>query len=148
MLIDKIENYGLYSGLSKNIYTALEHIRNTDFTKMQTGRYDINGENIFAILSDYTTRNSADCHLEAHRKYIDVQYMVKGSELVGYAPLIKQIPVTDYDKAKDFIFFKDDLSFINFNKGMFAIFFPEDLHMPGIGMEPSSVRKVVIKVKI
>ncbi len=149
MLIDKIGNYGLYSGLRKNIFTALEHIRNTDFTNMETGRYDIDGENIFAIVSDYTTKNSADCRLEAHRKYIDVQYMVKGAELVGYAPLMKQIPVTDYDGEKDVTFYKDDaVSFINFNKGMFVIFFTGDLHMPGIGTKPSTVRKVVVKVKI
>lgn len=149
MIIDKIENYKLYTGLGKNIYSALEHIRNTDFTNKKTGRYDIDGENIFVIISDYTTKNiTADSCLEAHRKYIDVQYMVKGAEQVGYAPLLTQVPVTEYNDEKDFIFFKGEMSLVNFNTGMFTIFFPDDLHMPGVGKNPSPVKKVVIKVKI
>lgn len=149
MLIDKIENCRLYSGLSRNIFSALEYIVKTDFTNMETGKYEIDGENMFALVSDYTTKNSADCHLEAHRKYIDVQYMVKGNEMVGYALLAHQTPVTDYDEEKDVSFFKDDaVSFLNFNEGLFAIFFPGDLHMPGTGTKSTPVRKVVVKVKI
>ncbi len=148
MVIDKIENYGLYSGLGKNILTALEYIRKTDFSRMEAGRYDLDGENVVVILVDYTTKRNADCQLEAHRKYMDVQYMVEGAEHIGYAPLIKQIPVTEYDEEKDVVFFKDEPSFINFNKGMFAIFFPDDLHMPGVGENPAPVRKAIVKVKM
>lgn len=148
MVIDKIENYGLYSGLGKNILLALEYLRKTDFANMEAGRYDIDGENMYVILVDYTTKRSADCQLEAHRKYMDVQYMVEGAEHIGYAAFIGQIPVTRYDGEKDVAFFKGELSFINLTKGMFAIFFPDDLHMPGVGENPSPVRKAVVKVKI
>jgi YhcH/YjgK/YiaL family protein len=74
--------------------------------------------------------------------------MVKGSEQVGYAPLADQTPVTEYDEKNDYILYSGHVSCFDFTEGMFAIFYPRDLHMPGIGEDKSQVRKAVIKVKI
>lgn len=123
------------------------HISKTDFDSKKPGRYDIDGDNVFVVVHDYSTRNSAECEFEAHRKYIDVQYIAKGSELIGYAPFRGQDVTADYDEEKDAAFFKGYASFIKMDKGMFAIFFPEDLHMPGTG-DGGPVRKVVVKVRV
>jgi len=87
--------------------------------------------------------------LEAHRKYLDVQYVIEGEELMGYAPLGTQEILEPYKAENDIIFFKGEKSFIKVSSGMFAIFFPEDVHMPGIRAgKVSDVKKLVIKVRV
>ncbi len=147
MIIDHIDNYKNYENLGIKIALALDHITKTDFTAKEPGKYEIDGDDIFVSLNDYNTKNSSECRLEAHCKYIDVQYVVKGSELMGYAPLEGQVATTEYNDKKDVVFYEGEPSFVKFDKGMFAIFFPEDLHMPGIG-DGGAVRQIVIKVKI
>jgi biofilm protein TabA len=115
---------------------------------MENGRHEIDGDEMFLLLNDYLTKDCADCKIEAHRKYVDVQYVIKGKESVGYAPLDGRLSVTEYDGKNDFILFTGDVSFIELNEGMFAIFYPEDLHMPGVGKTKSPVRKAVVKVKL
>jgi len=147
VIIDKIKNYRQYSGLGSNILSALEYITKTDFAEIENGRHDID-DDMYLLLSDYETRNIAECKTEAHRKYIDVQFIIKGQELVGYASLGNQSTITDYDEKNDYILYNGDLSFINFHEGMFAIFYPDDLHMPGVGDNNSPIRKAVLKIKL
>lgn len=148
MIIDSIENFHRYNGLGNRIRSALEHIRETDFNRRETGRYDLDGDNLFVILSDYETTHREVGQLEGHRKYIDVQYMVRGTEWIGYAPLSGQSVAADYDPEEDCILFAGEADFFKFAPGMFAVFFPHDLHLPGTAEKPASVRKVVAKVKI
>ena len=147
MIIDTIDNSGNYENLGQRVSIALDHLRTADFDDKDPGGYDIDGDNIFVMVNEYNTRNSDECRLEAHRKYIDVQYMVRGTEWVGYAPLAGQTVTAEYDEERDVIFFKGDPSFVRLDKGMFAIFYPDDLHMPGTG-DGETVRKVVVKIKI
>ncbi|MFH2044732.1 MAG: YhcH/YjgK/YiaL family protein [Pseudomonadota bacterium] len=148
MIIDSIDNIEAYTGAGDKITTALRYIAAADFKNMEPGKHDIDGDNIFAIVSDYITKHSNQCFLEAHRKYIDVQYMANGVEWVGYAPLKDNAIVKEYDEKKDCAFFAGEPSFIKLEKAMFAIFFPTDLHMPGTGDTPGPVKKVVVKVRI
>jgi YhcH/YjgK/YiaL family protein len=148
MIIDSFDNIEKYNGLGDGISSALKYIVATDFENIKLGKHSIDGDNIFVIVSDYFTKQSNECSLEAHRKYIDVQYMANGIEWVGYAPLKDQVSVKEYDEKKDCAFFAGQSSFIKLEKGMFAIFFPNDLHMPGTADNPAPVRKVVVKVRI
>jgi len=149
MIIDKIENASLYAGISERIKKALNYIQNTDFIKLETGKYDIDGENIYALVNEYETKDAKESFLEGHRNYIDVQFIIDGVEQIGYAALANQIVTKKYDSKDDYLLFNDEHSMISLKKGMFAIFFPNDLHMPGIKIEKSSkVKKVVLKVKI
>jgi YhcH/YjgK/YiaL family protein len=149
MIIDKIENSKLYEGISQRIKEAFEYIRNTDLKNIKPGKYEIDGENIFALISEYKTKAESEGKLEAHRKYIDVQYVISGEELMGYAPLGDQIILEPYKEESDISFFKGEKSLTKVSSGMFAIFFPEDVHMPGISTEKvSDVKKLVIKVRI
>ncbi len=149
MIIDKIENSHLYKGLSKKIEKAFEYIHNTDLKNIHPGKYEIEGENIFALISEYETKTESEGKLEAHRKYIDVQYVISGEELIGYSPLSNQKVIEPYKEENDIVFFKGDKSFTKVSSGMFAIFFPADVHMPGISVnEKSPVKKLVIKVTV
>jgi YhcH/YjgK/YiaL family protein len=149
MIIDKLSNSNLYSGLSERIYKALTYLKETDFSKMELGKYEIEGENIFALVNEYNTKDESEGKLEAHKKYIDVQFVAKGSELMGYAPLENQKIINEYNEQNDITFFEGERSFTNVDEGMFAIFFPTDVHLPGIKVRnPEYVKKIVIKVKV
>ena len=148
MIIDRIQNHSLYTNLGKHIGPALKYLRTTDFSRLENGRHEIDGDEMFLLLSDYDTKDPTECRIEAHRKYADVQYMIEGTEQVGYAPFDGRPSITDYDEKNDYILYKGLVSYMDFHEGMFAIFFPEDLHMPGVGKAKSRVRKAVVKVKI
>ena len=149
MIIDKIENSNLYKCLGKRIEKAFEYIHNTDLKNIKPGKYEIDGENIFALINEYKTKSESEGKLEAHKKYIDVQFVINGEELMGYAPLGGQRVLEPYKEENDIMFLTGDKSFTKVSSGMFAIFFPEDVHMPGISSEKiSDVKKLVIKVRI
>jgi YhcH/YjgK/YiaL family protein len=148
MIIDKIENSHLYKNLGERISKSFEYIKATDLKTLPAGKYPIDAENIFALVSEYKTKSEQEGKLEAHRKYIDVQYVIEGEELMGYSPLGSPQILEPYKEENDIIFFKGDKSFTKVSAGMFAIFFPEDVHMPGIASgKSSSVKKLVIKVR-
>lgn len=102
------------------------------------------------MVQEYDSRYIGDCSLEAHRKYIDIQLIIAGKEDIGISILDQQKSNDGYSQKKDLIFFEDDPSFqITLGTGEFAIFFPRDLHMPGIKVvEAEKVKKVVVKVAI
>ncbi|HEX9253834.1 MAG TPA: YhcH/YjgK/YiaL family protein [Ignavibacteriaceae bacterium] len=149
MIIDKLSNSNLYSGLGERISKAFTYLKQTDFSKLELGKYEIDGDNIFALVNEYNTKDQSEGKLEAHKKYIDVQFIAKGRELMGYAPLGNQKVIDEYNEQNDITFFSGAKSFTQVNEGMFAIFFPTDVHLPGIKVnEKSYVKKVVIKVKV
>jgi YhcH/YjgK/YiaL family protein len=149
MIIDKIESSHLYEGISERIKKSFDYIRQTDLKTIKPGKYEIDGGNIFALISEYKTKSETEGKLEAHRKYIDVQYVISGEEQMGYVPLNDQQILEPYKEENDIVFFKGDKSFTKVSAGMFAIFFPEDVHMPGINAgNISEVKKLVIKVRV
>lgn len=148
MVTDTIENYSLYIGLSDHIKKALEYLATTNFDEMPPGRYAILDDTIFAIVNEFETKDKSECQPEAHVKYIDIQFVVKGIELFGYAPLLDKLPVTDYDDENDVAFYREEMTYLRLEAGMFIIFYPTDIHQPEVrAFEPMQVKKVVMKVK-
>lgn len=146
MIIDKIQNSLLYENLHPGFAKAFDFIRKTDFSKLVDGKYEIDGKNIFAMVQEYKTKDIAK--LEGHRKYIDIQFLHSGVEQIAYANLENQIIISD-DEEKDLAFYEGEGSFIKLESQMFAIFFPQDLHMPGIKItNANKVKKIVIKVRV
>ncbi|WP_026463034.1 YhcH/YjgK/YiaL family protein [Adhaeribacter aquaticus] len=151
MVLDKIENAHLYTSLGEGIAQAFKFITTTDFATAEPGKHEIDGDKVFAFVSEYDTKEITEGITEAHRKHLDVQFVYSGSEVFGYAPLKAQSVTQDYDDEKDLILFKADLSFNKLDAGMFAIFFPDDVHMPGVKLAQdttSKVKKVVVKVRL
>ncbi len=149
MILDKVENVLLYADMHPSIVRALEYLRKTDFAKLPNGKYELAGTDLFSIVNDYITKDLEDCRLEAHRKYIDIHYMAGGSEIIGFSLFNDQEPATEYDEANDFILYCGEKNYIKIEEKMFAIFFPSDLHMPGLIVEkPARVKKVVVKVRV
>ena len=149
MIFDRIENAALYENISPLIKKAFAYLKQTDFSKLENGKHIIEEDNLFAIVQEYETKNDADSKLEAHKKYIDVQYVISGEELIGVKPLINQTPCKDYDAENDYALYDDSCSFIKVAPTQFAVLFPQDLHKPGIKINsPAKVKKVVMKVRV
>jgi YhcH/YjgK/YiaL family protein len=148
MIVDKTDNLYLYTHLGSKFQKAFTFITDPDLMLLDNGRYEIDGDNVFALISEYKTKDEIDGKLEAHRKYIDIQVLAKGTELIGYATFKEQEIFTEYNNDKDIIFFAGEKSFIKIERGMFALFFPNELHMPGIKSSArEDVKKIVVKVK-
>ncbi len=148
MVVDHIENRESYFPLGSGIERALRYLAVTDFSSMDPGKYDIDGDNIFAIVDEYVPHSAEGCHLEAHKKYVDVQFLVHGREEVGYAPLREQKVAESYSEDKDVAFYEGVEAYIKLQESMFAIFYPTDLHKPGLGEVSSAVKKVVVKIAV
>ena len=149
MIIDRIENAPLYLGLGKRIAAALDYLRGTDFSRVPTGRCDLDGASLYALVQEYATRPRETARWEAHRRYIDVQYLVSGVERIGYANLARLKVAEAYDEKKDALFLSGEGDFLLMRPGMFMLLWPEDGHMPGIAAEtPAPAKKVVVKVLV
>ena len=151
MIFDKIENIKFYTGLSEKIANALKFLSSTNFIKQADGKYPLDGDNIFYIVQRYQTKPFTEGKLEVHRKYIDIQYVISGTEISGHALLDKLVIDQPYDKEKDRAFYHvpQNINNIILTSGTFAIFFPHDAHMPGKQLtEPTDVLKVVVKVSV
>jgi YhcH/YjgK/YiaL family protein len=150
MVIDQLSNAKLYHGLGPAFIKAFEYLQHTDFWIMEKGKYEIDGQRLFAIVNEYDTVAAAGEQMEAHKKYIDVQYIVHGEELIGHDLLRGQAPSKEYDAEADYMLFGEKPGFFSkLQEGYFAIFFPSDLHMPNLMVEtPARVKKVVIKIAL
>jgi YhcH/YjgK/YiaL family protein len=130
---------------------AFAFLKNSDLTKLEPKRYDIDGDNLFATVSESMTKNEEDAKFEAHRKYIDIQHVIVGAEQMSISPMAdKQEELAAYDPAKDLEFMSVRVtSSYEATPDNFFIFFPSDIHRPSVKIgENKLVRKVVVKVRI
>ena len=112
MILDKIENVQQYNGLSDLLNAGLKFIAETDFSKIEPGKIVLKDKLLFATVSEYSTKPVADCKLEAHQKYIDIQFIVSGEEKIGFTTLCGQTPTTPYNPEKDIVFYSEEVTFL------------------------------------
>ncbi len=147
MVIDRLERAPLYAGLSAGIQMGLKWLQEADFESMPDGRYAIDGDNVYAIVQRYRTRGPEACRWEAHRRYIDIQYVAGGGEQIGWAPVEALQPDTPHDSERDLAFFTGHGAILPVPAGTFVILHPADAHRPCLALgAPSDVLKVVVKV--
>jgi YhcH/YjgK/YiaL family protein len=149
--INKRELAVSYFKNKKRWTKAFKFLKGNDLAKLELKRYDIDGDNLFATVSEYQSKNEVSAKFEAHRKYIDIQYVITGKEIMNIAPVKTVSEVLNpYDATKDIEFITVS-NIVNYkaNPSNYFIFFPSDAHRPGLKDGANSlVRKVVIKVKV
>ena len=153
MILDRIENAMMYRSVGARVSAALNYLRRTDLSRLPEGRHELDGDRLFAVVGRYRTKPPEEARWEAHRKYIDVQYVVEGVERIGYAPLAAEMPIREaYDPAKDLVFFDTRGDLLEVRAGGFAVFAPQDVHAPGLAAGdppvPGEVLKVVMKCRL
>lgn len=148
MIFDNIKNYERYENISNNFKKAFEFLRREDLKELSSGRYEIDRDEIFALVQTYETIDINSKVYEVHKKYIDIQFMLEGEERVGFSPIGNLKVNTAYEEGKDVMFMDGEKKLSQLNEGDFFVFFPEEPHMPGImNCEKKEVKKVVIKIK-
>lgn len=149
--INKKELASYYFKNKERWNKAFAFLKNNDLSKLEPKRYDIDGDNLYAIVSESMTKNEEDAKFEAHRKYIDIQHVIAGAEQMSISPISDKMEVvTAYDPIKDleFMTVKQTSSYVA-TPDKFFIFFPSDIHRPSVKVgENKIVRKVVVKVRI
>lgn len=148
MIVDRLENAGRYVDQHRGFRAAFEFLKKTDIRDLADGRYDIDGMRVYALVSRVKGHGVGEAKLEAHRKYIDIQYIVAGNEVIGFRPTAECSEIaTPYDAEKDIVFFADkSQTWLTVPPGSFAIFYPEDAHAPLCG--EGEVQKVVVKIAV
>lgn len=146
MIFATLANADRYAALHSLFPRAFDYLRNTDLNALAPGRYPIEGERLFAIVETAAGRSRDQARLECHRKYIDIQLVLEGTDEMGWKSLSDcQEPLADYSAERDIQFFRDaPASWIATPPGAFCIFFPEDAHAPLVS--DNAIRKVILKI--
>ncbi|HEY7789287.1 MAG TPA: YhcH/YjgK/YiaL family protein [Vicinamibacterales bacterium] len=148
MVFDRLIQAPRYYGLSVLIARGLTYLRETDLDALDEGRHEIDGAALYVTVIDGQSAPNAQGFWEAHRRYIDIQYLQRGEDRMGYSPL-SRLEAGEYDESRDLVRASGQGTFLDMSAGDFAIFWPEDAHMPGIAPDrPAPVRRIVVKVAV
>ena len=148
MIYDIIKNKGLYTTLGDKYVKAFAFIENAMKNGVETGRHDIDGDEVYANVGAYETKTEGV--YEAHKSYIDLQFVLEGHEQIFWKN-IKECKVTkEYEAEGDYMLLDaEEPVCLDMPAGTFAILYPEDVHAPGrIYKEVSAVKKIVVKIKV
>jgi len=150
MILDKLTNWRRYSALSE-LKQAFEFLEGQTEVCLGTGRVEIDGDRVYALVQVYTPGPIAEGRFETHQRYADIQFVGKGREMMGCAPAAGLTVATPYDPQKDVAFYQHPPVFsqLALEAGEFAVFFPQDAHMPGRRLDSDeTVCKIVVKVRL
>jgi len=148
IIINKLQHAERYFNVHPAFEKAFAFLRQNGLAELPADRYKIDGDRLFCMISKGPGRSRAEAKLEAHRKYIDIQYVIAGTDDMGWKPTADcKLTDTSYDTDKDIEFFKDQPdSWTQVPAGSFVIFFPEDAHAPLVGK--GEIHKAVLKIAV
>ena len=148
MITDNVKNAHHYKNLGPRFQRAIEYIEQTDLASLPVGRYELDGKDLYVLIQEYSSKLPGAGKWEAHRNYIDLQYIVQGTERMGYA-MLKRLQMGAYDPAKDFQALSGEGDFVTLQSGDFMLLWPNDGHMPGMAVaESAPVKKAVVKITV
>lgn len=150
MIYDTLANAPRYAGLSADMDRGLRFLAEAAGRVPADGKHAIDGDRLYAVVSSYATRRKEESKFEAHRKYIDIQFLVSGRELAWWAPVAGLRACQEYSDQNDAALYPDgDGTPLLLGNSRFAVFFPQDAHMPCCLIDrPETVRKIVVKIRI
>lgn len=146
----KIADCDRYAALNPHFAKAFAFLKRGDLASLKPGRYEIDGDNCWAMVPEVKLTPFADgVKVEAHRKYIDIQSPLTGEETIGEVAMDEKLRALPFNEEKDFVLFDAPSRPVTLKPGEFAIYFPPDgAHAPGhCEGEARTIRKLVIKVR-
>ncbi|MCX6056472.1 MAG: YhcH/YjgK/YiaL family protein [Chloroflexi bacterium] len=148
MILDVLEKTDQYLKTNRYFELAFSFLQSTDLESLSPGRIDLEGHLVYAMVQEYRTKPFHEGVWEAHRRFIDIQYMVRGVERVGFANL-NTMKLGDYVPERDFQPMTGKGQNLVLSAGSFMIFFSQDAHMPGLKwVSLKDVKKIVIKCSV
>ena len=146
MVVDTLENLEKYASLNPLFAQAIEFLKSHDLQAMEIGKTELKGKDLLVNIAHTKPKSKEAAKLETHRDFIDIQIPLSGVEVMGYTPRT-DLPEEAYNAEKDITFYKGlAKDYLTITPGMFAIFFPQDGHAPGV--TPDGVKKVIVKVRV
>ena len=148
MIIAKLPDASMYQAVHPGFEAAFQFLRETDLAGFVDGKRTIDGDRLFAVASQAPGKGREKSMLEFHRNYIDIQYIVEGTDQIGWHPTEMCSRVSQpYDPSSDLGFFYDrPTSWVDVPPEHFAVFFPGDAHAPMAG--EALVHKVIVKIAL
>ncbi len=151
MVVTDIEHALEQVALTPALQKALTFLRQVRLSSLPDGRMEIDGEQVYALVQSYETRGG-EPKFEAHRKYLDVQYVAAGEEIIGWAFIDRMAVDAAYDEAKDVCLGRvppSEVTPVRLSAGQLAVLYPTDAHAPKLAAgAPVSVKKIVVKVAV
>lgn len=147
MVVDTLDNLEKYASLNPLFAQAVEFLKTHNLQAMEVGKTELKGKDLVVNVAQTKPKTKEEAKLETHKEFIDIQIPLSGTEIIGYTAAKDCVPAdAPYSAEKDITFF-DGLAetYITVRPGMFAIFFPQDGHAPGITLD--GVKKIIVKVK-
>lgn len=150
MIIDYLKNSEQYESLHPLFKKAFDFMRDFIENDKPAGKYEIMGDELFALVQTYNTSPVSECRFEAHKRYIDIQFVVKGKEIMGVAPVEELTATAPFSDENDIVFFNEKNGCdIKMTEGMYIILYPWEAHMPRCILdEETFTKKIVMKIKI
>jgi len=129
---------------------AFNFLKTADLKNLPLGKQELEGEHLFVSVAEYKAKDRSDVRYESHKKYIDIQFLIQGEEIIGRTALDKVKVVEPYSEENDIVFYEyDGGDYFNATPQNFFIFFPSDAHRPSISTgDTTMVKKIVVKVKV
>jgi len=150
MIIDSIENSYLYISINEGIKKVFNFIQNNELNKYPLGKNNLDDNSFYFIVNEYVTKLDLPEILECHKKYLDLHFVIRGSEVIKYEVFKKHTIYKSYNEEEDYALYINNFPLnLVLLPEMFAIFFPNDLHMPGyVNKSTSELKKIVFKILI
>jgi biofilm protein TabA len=146
--IDQVEFAAQYHARPQWWTAAFSYLQQTDLSQLKAGRYQIDGENVFATVTEGPAKLEDTTKWEAHRNYQDIHYVIRGRERVGVTPVALATIINPYDPVRDLGFYQASGKYYVADPGNFFIFFPKQAHRPNLQVDgPGIVKKIVVKVR-
>lgn len=149
MIIDELSQLRNYLRIHPALKDVADYLESHDLAACADGRYPLDGDgrdDCFVNVQTIPAKGEGEARLESHRAMIDIQVPLTGDETMGYVSL-ERAEEAPYDGNKDIAFHQGSAdTYLRVRKGMFAIFFPQDVHAPGI--TPSGLKKAVFKIPV
>lgn len=152
MIFDRLEHAALYCGTYRGFSEAFAFLERAVKEDLPVGRYELDGNALFAMVQEYDTNPKSDNRFEGHLKYVDIQFVVRGQEAFEVIDRSIAVPACDYSEEKDVRFYANGEAELTgvLRESSFAVFFPHDIHKPGLAVQNKAqhVKKIVVKVRV
>ena len=152
MIFDALKNRAAYENMHPSFRAAFDFLERAVREDLPVGKYEIDGTALYASVQEYTTKLPEEAKFEGHRRYIDIQYIQSGAERMELSSPDYTSIVTEYNAEKDVACFAEHeaptVSIVHV--GEFGLFFPQDVHKPGLAANgaPSPVKKILVKIAL
>lgn len=137
--------------LTADIAAAVEELVKLAVRNPEPGKIEMNGDKMYANVMEFDAKSMEEQVAEKHELYIDVHYLFDGEETIGWFPQRDGVePAKAYDSDADYMLYTpaDDEVLLKMKPGMFAVFYPHDIHRPGMGEPSTRIKKAVVKVRV